>query len=190
MVLSLDKTVEQRIEALKPFADAINNNLELGLMQAWDVKGFNSLSKNTRAKLGSVDDPYYLAFANGILGLVAYVHKDDRISLVCDDDEGTAWDCYRHYRGIRKANPDVKDQTISLSFANDKYFPSLQAADFVAALTRLEARRRFYRFKFDFQPLTQYLIAGGSGPPKILWTERFIDEAQMIAFSKEVDRKI
>src|SRR4051794_7451991 len=34
------QTFAQRIAALRPFADCINEHLELGLIQAWDVKGF------------------------------------------------------------------------------------------------------------------------------------------------------
>ena len=131
----------EQIESLRPFADCINEHLELGLLQAWDVKGFDCLSEETKKKLGSTTDPYYTAFARGVWELVDYIHDDDRISLVCDDDEATAWDCYQHYRMIRRAEDVVRRKTVSLTFANDEYFPALQAADMVAGLARHEARR-------------------------------------------------
>ncbi len=55
------QTAQQRTEALKPFADCINEYLEYGFIQAWDVKGFKAMSQSARQKLGSVDDPYFLA---------------------------------------------------------------------------------------------------------------------------------
>src|SRR6266567_3312717 len=121
------QTVDERIEALKPFADCINEHLELGLIQALDVKGFNAMSKNARAKLGNTTDPYYVAFARALLELADYAQEGDLINLVCDDDAETAWDCYRHYRGIRRAHEKVRRKTIALSFADDKHFPALQA---------------------------------------------------------------
>src|SRR6185369_10803906 len=114
------------------FADCINTKLEYGLIQALDVKGFQALPKSFRAKLGSVDDPYFLGFARGTIALVDYVHSDDKISIICDHDVQTAWDCYRQYMGIRRANERIRKQTISLSFADDEHFPALQAADMIA----------------------------------------------------------
>jgi hypothetical protein len=152
------QSIPDRIEALKPFADCINKHLELGLIQAWDVKGFNSLSKDAKTGLGDPDDPYYTAFARGIIELVDYVQEDDRIILICDDDAETAWTCYTHYRGIRRVHDDIRKKTISLAFADDKYFPALQAADMVAWLARREARCKFYGDDFPLRDLFEYLV--------------------------------
>jgi uncharacterized protein DUF3800 len=125
------QTFKERIDALIPFADCINEHLEIGLVQAIDVKGFRSLQAEAESGMGSPDDPYYLAFTRGLLEIVKYVHGDDRISLVCDDDSETAWSCYAHYRAIRKNHEETRIKTVSLSFANDEAFPALQAADMV-----------------------------------------------------------
>lgn len=34
-----------------------------------------------------------------------------------------------HYQGVRKAHDVVRKKTASISFADDKYFPALQAAE-------------------------------------------------------------
>jgi hypothetical protein len=88
--------IEERIDALIPFADCINEHFDVGLLQALDVKGFNKLTDEAKKGLGSPDDPYYLAFARGLLEIAGYVQGEDKISLICDDDIQTAWDCYRH----------------------------------------------------------------------------------------------
>lgn len=157
--------IEERIQALVPFADCINKNLVKGLIQAIDVKGFKEMSNRAKQGLGSPDDPYYLAFARGILELIDYVQGEDKISLICDDDESTAWNCYLHYRAIRKVHEEVRRKIVSLTFATDDHFPALQAADMVAFLSRLEARRMFYKEYNPFQPLFDSLVrengAGG-----------------------------
>jgi hypothetical protein len=185
------QTASERIDALKPFADCINEHLELGLIEAWDVKGFNALSEEARRKLGSPDDPYYLAFVRAVTELVEYVQGDDRIALVCDDDTDTAWDCYRHYRGIKRADPDVRIKTVSLAFADDESFPALQAADLVAYLSRREARRLFYGDAYDFPRLYNYLTKE-QPPGKMEWRSLFLDEEQLSklsrAFSKPLKR--
>src|ERR1700722_9610538 len=83
------QSLSERLEALKPFADCINDHLEVGLIQAWDVEGFNNLSKKAKAGLGDPKDPYYTEFAPGLIELADYVQTDDRISLICDDDAET-----------------------------------------------------------------------------------------------------
>lgn len=177
----------EQIESLRPFADCINEHLELGLLQAWDVKGFDCLSEETKKKLGSTTDPYYTAFARGVWELVDYIHDDDRISLVCDDDEATAWDCYQHYRMIRRAEDVVRRKTVSLTFANDEYFPALQAADMVAGLARHEARRLFYGLRYDLQPLFEYLTKE-RGPDKMQWKAMFADEERLSRIAESLNK--
>jgi len=170
--------LDERIKALTPFADCINEHLECGLIQALDVKGFKSLTVAAKAGVGSPDDPHYLAFARGILEIVNYASDDDKVSLICDDDENTAWGCYAHYRAIRKAHEGVKEKIVSLSFSNDEYFPSLQAADMVAYLSRKEAKRQFYGDKYLFQPLFQILITQ-QPPGHMQWFKMFADESAL-----------
>lgn len=180
------QSVDERIEALKPFVDCVNDYLEIGIMQAWDVKGFFALPKNARAKLGNPDDPYYTAFIRGVIELVDYVQEDDRISLICDDDMETAWDCYRHYRGIRRVHESIRKKTVSLTFADDRYFPALQAADMASFLIRLEAKRQFYGIPHSFVSLADYLTTGGKG--KMDWRVLFADEKMLKELADSMEK--
>jgi hypothetical protein len=168
--------LSQRIEALKPFVDCINDHLEVGLIQAWDVAGFNSLPQKAKKALGDPTDPYYTAFARGLIELADYVQEDDHISLICDDDAETAWNCYTHYRGIRKVREDIKNKTVSLAFADSAVFPALQAADMSAWLARREARRQFYGDTFPMQELFDRLTATRQ-PRNMNWLQMFATEA-------------
>ena len=172
------QSADERIEVLKPFADCINKHLELGLMQTWDVKGFQtSLSPEAKKKLGSPTDPYYTAFVRALSEMVDYVQGDDRISLICDDDEQTAWDCFQHYRGARKADPEIRKKTVALTFADDEHFPALQAADMIAFLSRREALRQFYGKPNHVGKLLDYLTTELSSGFGAKWMKMFADES-------------
>jgi hypothetical protein len=177
--------IEERIDALIPFADCINEHFDVGLLQALDVKGFNKLTDEAKKGLGSPDDPYYLAFARGLLEIAGYVQGEDKISLICDDDIQTAWDCYRHYRAIRRADPDVNSKVASLSFADDEYFPALQAADMVAFLSRLEAKRRFYDDFNMYLRLFNHAVRQ-RGANHIEWGLMFADEKKLVNLGKSM----
>lgn len=103
-----NQSPEERMDLLIPFADCINDHLEFGLIQAWDVVGFNNLGKQERYALGSPNDPYYVAFARALSQIEELLLEDDRVSLICDDDRETAWDCYRHYRGLQAVSPAIR----------------------------------------------------------------------------------
>lgn len=187
--MSRDQSARDRTEALKPFADCINEHLELGLIQAWDVKGFSALPEAARRKLGHVDDPYFLAFVRGVAEITDYVHGDDRVALVCDDDRSTAWDCYRHYRGIKAADVEMRSKVVSLAFANDQHFPALQAADMVAYLARLEAKHMFYGIRYTFPMLFEYLTAE-RGANRMIWRSMFASEKIIKNLGKMFERKL
>ena len=138
--------------------------------------------------LGNATDPYYIAFTRGLLELVHYVQGDDRISIICDDDMETAPQCYMHYRGIRRAHEEVRQKTVALTFANDKYFPALQAADMLAYLARLEAKTRFYPGdRYSFRRLWCNLT-DQRGPGFTQWSAMFADKQILQNVSDGLDK--
>jgi hypothetical protein len=169
------QTLGERIEGLKAFTDCICDYLDFGLIQAWDVRGFKAIPPDVRFKIGNPHDPYYLAFVRAIMELADYAKDDDVLSIVCDYDMETAWESYRHYQGLRKASLGVRHKTAALTFADDKYFLALQAADMMAFLTRHEARSRFYGIKNVWLPLFNDMVKD-RGATKILWKYMFSDE--------------
>jgi hypothetical protein len=146
------QTASERIKALIPFADCINQHFELGLVQALDIAGFNAMSKDARAKIGSPNDPYFIAFMRGGGEVLDYAHDEDKVSIICDDDRATALDCYRHYRGLCTAHEKWRDKIISLTFADDRYFPALQAADMLAFYPGWNPRDFFIVTDMTFSP--------------------------------------
>lgn len=184
--MSRSQTESQRMEALIPFADCINRHFEYGFIQALDIDGFNSLSRNAKYKIGNPDDPYYIAFMRGGLEVIKEF-QDEKISIICDDDRETAWDCYRHYRGICHARKDFRDAVVALTYADDRYFPALQAADMLAFLGRLEAKRMFYGDRYNFKPLFDY-VTKERGVNHTKWRYCFVDKEKFKNLSGILDK--
>jgi hypothetical protein len=182
------QTASERTDALIPFADCINEHFEYGFLQAMDVHGFASMSKKAKYGLGDTCDPYYMAFTRAVLELLEYLQSDDRLSLICDDDMETAPSCYMHYRALRRVHPAAREKTVCLSFADDKYFPALQAADMVAYLSRLEARSRFYPGdRYSFRRLFSHLTKQ-RGVGFITWKMMFADKAMLKLLSEKLEK--
>jgi uncharacterized protein DUF3800 len=174
------QTVDERTDALLPFADCINRSLQVGLVQAWDVNGYNSLSLEVKRELGGSHDPHQLAFIRGMLEIVRFVQEEDRISTICDDGP-TAWDSYVHYLAVQKAVPKLRKKFVGLTFAHSAHFPPLQAADMVAFLARRQAREEFYGESNQFKRLHDYLTT--DPPPNIglmRWFKSFVNEQKMV----------
>jgi hypothetical protein len=110
-----------------------------------------------------------------MIQLTEFAKNDDVLNVICDYDMETAWDTYRHYLAIRKADLEVRKKTAAITFADDKFFVALQAADMMAFLTRHEARQRFYNIKNEWAPLFRRMIRD-RGPGKIAWKALFADE--------------
>jgi hypothetical protein len=170
------QSFSDRIETLKPFADCIRKHFEFGSAIAVDVVAYRDMSAGAKKQLGDTENPHYLAFMQGIAGVLKHVRSDDRVSFICDDDADTAWNCYQFYRRIRKIHDGARKHFISISFADDKSFPALQAADLLSSLTRMRARFLFHGTPYDYAPLFSYLTAP---QPLFNWGVGFWDKAKL-----------
>jgi len=182
------QTLSERIEALKSFVDCINKHMELVLMLAWDVAGFQEMSPTSLNKIGNPDTPHYIAFTRGMLKLVDYYHRqDDKVNLVCDDDEETSEICYYHYKALRNVYRKARKRVISITFANDYHYPALQAADLVALLCRLDAHREFHGTPYDCEPLLTYAVQPRT-LPSTQWLKQFSDRTVSQGLSDALDK--
>jgi hypothetical protein len=178
------QSIEERIDALLPFADCINDYLQLGLAQSWDVKGYVNLPLELKQELGGSLDPHQFAFSRGLLEIVRHLGSDDYVSVVCDDDPVTAWDTYLHYRAVAKAEPKVAKKVAAITFANSEHFKVLQAADMVAFLSRRHAIEIFGGKQNNFGRLYNHLIRGPRSKGSVMrWFDLLADEAKMVEFA-------
>lgn len=151
------QTLKDRMNELKPFADCINDHLGIGIACAFEVKGYTSFKQRSKELLGGSDNPFYIQFLRTMLLLVDYAKPEERISLTCDEDEETAWNCYQLYRRVKELKPNAGRKLIALTFANDLHFPALQAADMLSFLCREHAHARFYKTPYEYYDFFKYL---------------------------------
>jgi Protein of unknown function (DUF3800) len=179
------ESVEERNAVLLQFVNCIRKHFELGTAIVVDVDAYNKWPYQDKKKIGGSDDPHYFTFLNGVLSPSKFVRPDDRVSLICDDDQQTALNCYRLYSRIRTINPDLRRKLVSIAFADDEEFVPLQAADLFASLCRLEAGREFHREYYEYMPTYEALIAPGSG---LRWCVQFNGTSRFAKLSKDFAR--
>jgi len=160
------KEREERHAVLSRFVNCVRDHFELGVAIVVDVKAYREWPERAKKRVGGSDNPHYLAFITGTAVCTKYVGDNDRLSLVCDDDQATAENCYKIYQRLRVLRPDIKAKFIALTFADDEQFPALQAADLFASLFRLEALRQWHHEYYEHVALYQELTAPS---PTIKW---------------------
>lgn len=160
--------LKDRINELKPFADCINDYLGLGVASAFAVTGYTSFAPESKQLLGGSDNPFYVQFLH-IVGLLAnYAKANESITMTCDEDEETAWNCYRLYRRVKELEPKSGKRLAAITFANDLYFPALQAADMLSFLCREQARFQFDGIRYEYQEFFRYLT-DSRGTSSVEW---------------------
>jgi hypothetical protein len=152
-----DTGLDNRIDTLLPFVYCIRKYLQVAMGCVVDVRTFRKLPPHFFQVVG--DDPSYMAFMRTMLQVTEFASRTDKISLVCDEDEQTALAFYRLYRRLKKVWPGAREKLAAITFADDRFVFALQAADFIAAIIRLEKTARLTKKKYDYKPLFRALIA-------------------------------
>jgi uncharacterized protein YozE (UPF0346 family) len=170
--------IKNRIHALKPFAECIRKHLQNVTNVTVDVTAWKKTPTHLR-KLWS-DDPIFMAFTRQILQVMGPMRRNDTINIACDDEEHTALPMYKLYRRVKLVYPDARKKLASINFADDEIFPQLQAADFVASLSRLEGNKRFHNEPNEYDELWETF--GKPEREDRLWdfSGCFIDAAAML----------
>jgi len=145
---------EDRAKDLLPFVKAITEGLELGISFAVDVNAFKSPRfQPLRESFGG--DPHYFAFFISINAILSYygIPKDFTVSLILDDEEEKAHECYRLLKKMKLANEEIRKRIVSICFSDDRQAAPLQASDLFAYITRKEALRRFAGKEYPYRVL-------------------------------------
>ena len=151
------QSIDERIEALRPFAIAIRKNLRSAVAISIDTDAFKQLPDAAKTALGTKPD--FLAFASAMMVSGYHSQPDDKVSIVSDDDEEIAWDCYRFYRQLKSNSAEFRRKTPCITFADDTVFVALQAADMLAALWRRHGEFIESDRPYDYQPLLRAIVS-------------------------------
>lgn len=122
-----------------------------------DAEYFRLMPKN--GYKAGYKDPLFLAFEVLVLDSIALVRSHPQsISIVLDDDEEQAMNCYYCLKFLQKQKeiPEVKERICGICFGDDSKYPQLQAADMIAYDARNVLRER--KANLDYDPPDRYKV--------------------------------
>jgi hypothetical protein len=152
-----EQSLKERMSELKPFADCINDHLGIGVATAFEVKGYTSFAPKSKKLLGGSDNPFYVQFLRTITLLLDFAKAEESVTITCDEDEETAWNCYQLFKRVKKIDPLARRRLGAVTFADDVHFPALQAADMLSFLCREHAHAQFYETPYEYHEFFRYL---------------------------------
>lgn len=100
---------------------------------------YKALSRSEQDKLKG---PEELAFEVCISGCEQAMGKEDQLGIYCDDDDRTVESFAKFVKRKKLRDPSSRDRIIQLTFADDRFYPALQAADMLAYVEREEMVRQ------------------------------------------------
>lgn len=182
------QSLSDRISDLKPFADCVNDYLGLGIACVFEVTGYTSFAKESKELLGGSDNPFYVQFLRNVMLLVEFAKPDEVITMTCDEDEETAWNCYSFYRRVKELDPRAGKRLKAITFADDETFPALQAADMLSFLCREQAQLQWHGTHYDYEEFFRYLT-DERGTSSIAWRVAFKDKSDLQKLEKSLVKK-
>lgn len=138
---------ERRWEMLKQFASIIANSSLVSVGSVVDAAHFKTLGESRFKK--DMKNPIfmslYLLLMNSI-DRIDSINTSLPISIIIDDDEEYAMQCYQFITAMKSADPAtspseilrVRQRISAITFANDDSYPALQMADMIAYEARAE----------------------------------------------------
>jgi hypothetical protein len=124
------------IALLLEFAEIIQKYALRAIGVAVDVNAFISRSEKFKKRFHK-GDPHFLTFYTVICSIEKLMNDDPAtVSLICDDEEGQAIQCYKLLTSLKSQYPSVRKRFPSICFVDDESYPPLQAADMLAHCAR------------------------------------------------------
>lgn len=146
--------LEARTDVINQFVRAIKKTLEVGIASSVDARAFRELNSTEQELLRH---PHYLAFRLALLDLYEYINgrANDQMAITCDDEEMYSTEVYKIFTRLRTEEPKMRERFISISFADDRFFPQLQAADLFASIARQRAAHEFHGVPFEYEEISR-----------------------------------
>lgn len=152
---------KKRIDALLPYVACVKKHFRAIICSVIDADCFRDLDSETKGNLHK--NPAVAAFTRTIMEIVNCCQRNDSIAVMCDDEEEIALSLYKMYRRLKIAYAPIRARLSSITFADDKFYIAIQAADLVASLSRLEGAFRFRNQDNQYRVLFKELEAPGKG---------------------------
>jgi hypothetical protein len=122
----------KRNSVLAEFALIIRKTIWAGFGVAVDAKYFRQMPSEARKKMGDAQIFCFQRMIHLVIQKLREVGYEPRISMVFDDSEEYSTRCYRVWSRLRVLRPEIRDRIPAITFADDRVFNPLQAADMLA----------------------------------------------------------
>jgi hypothetical protein len=85
----------------------------------------------------------------------AAVLPNPSVAVICDDDPAKACECYKMFDRLRQNTKQPENRRVlkSIAFAEDDFYPQLQAADLFSWVGRAESLYRFCGENYSLRDL-------------------------------------
>ncbi len=129
-----------------------------------------------------------MAFYTVLRDVVKYasVLPEPSVAVICDDDAAKACQCYKMFDRLRQdsKHPENRKVLKSIAFADDQFYPQLQAADLFSWVARAESLHKFYGENYSLREL-YCEFSRETKESKTKFTTGFFDSEHL----KEVERR-
>ena len=156
---------------------------------AVDVAAFKSLPPHYFKILGNY--PEFTSFLRAIIDVIDVIPTQDKIQIICDDEEQMGVPFFKLYRQVKREWPDARERLTAITFADDRFVLGLQAADLVASLMRQEANKRFFGARYEYEPLFEALSARPDAQTEHILDLRiaFAGSEQLMGIANDLKKK-
>jgi hypothetical protein len=177
---------DKRDDMLKDFGAVIRHSNLAAMGCVVDSAHFRAMPDSLWKR--QHQNPIYLSLFTLIgesLDRIDVYNKHLSVSLVVDDDEECAMNCYKFLNSMKKQLPRFNERITAITFGNDNEYPGLQMADMLAYEARNFMVNQLKNVENPLTPLLGLLTKMGVNIPKI-WTAEFLDKAAKVANEKEI----
>ena len=178
---------DKRNDMLIDFGGVIRHSSLAAMGCVVDAAHFKSMPDSV-FKRQHQNNPIYLSLFTLIensLDRIDVCNKHLSVSLVVDDDEEHAIDCYKFLNSMKEELPRFRERITAITFGNDNEYPGLQMADMVAYEARNFMVNQLNNKENPLTPLFGLLTKMGVNVPKI-WTAQYLDDLARRINEKEI----
>jgi hypothetical protein len=137
--------------ALTLLCNVLRGTMGKGVGATIDSKRYRSMDDGFKKAIHKSKDPHFIAFIEVLEQTIWNVEKfakehglglNVKAGLIFDQDERQSVECLRLLNQAKKQREDIRDRISGICFCDRRNYQPLQAADFIAYLTKKEMERR------------------------------------------------
>ena len=180
---------DAQLKIYQSFIQAIKQHVERGFAIAVDVTAYDALHPDLKPEKKH-EDPHYMAFYTVLRDVIKYasILPDPSVAVICDDEPSKACECYKMFDRMRQnvKQPENRKVMKSIAFADDEFYPQLQAADLFSWISRAESMYRFQGINYSLRDLHREFNIDAPTIYKTVFTTGFWDKDVLKELEKGV----